>query len=435
MPQALLPIVPDEATRVSERISVVRAGGQWTYFCGIQPVFQHAEDDRGAFRMFTAQLCCQGACTQAEIIRAFGVSKNSVLRSVAKYRREGIEGFFRPRRSPHARVLTAEVTTEAQRLLGQGRARREVAQTLGVRYDTLRKAIQQGRLREPPPSPVEPDALKAASSSPSLAPCDKSARSEADAAVGEEMGIACTRPCERVMAALGMLPGGATTEFQSCRDVSYGGVLCALPALAENGLLRHLDTLPPLSGYYMKFHVILLLAYMALCRIKAVEQLQYETPGELGKLMGLDRVPEVRCLRKKMAQLSQDQAPQRWAGKLSQEWLRQEPELAGTLYVDGHVRLYHGHLTELPRRYVARQRLCLRGTTDYWVNDALGQPFFWSSVRSTRGCWRSFAATWCRGYWRRSPASLQPKNSKRTRIETSRSPGRCILVWTTTRPA
>jgi hypothetical protein len=40
------------------------------------------------------------------------------------------------------------------------------------------------------------------------------------------------------------------------------------------------------------------------------------------------------------------------------------------------VRLYHGRLTKLPKRYVTRQRLCLRGTTDYWVNDALGQPFF-----------------------------------------------------------
>ena len=54
----------------------------------------------------------------------------------------------------------------------------------------------------------------------------------------------------------------------------------------------------------------------------------------------------------------------------------EQPELAGSLYVDVHVRLYHGGKTELPRRYVSRQRLCLRGTTDYWVNDALGQPFF-----------------------------------------------------------
>jgi len=56
--------------------------------------------------------------------------------------------------------------------------------------------------------------------------------------------------------------------------------------------------------------------------------------------------------------------------------MEEEPDLAGTLYVDGHVRLYHGKQTQLPRRYVSRQRLCLRGTTDYWVNDALGQPFF-----------------------------------------------------------
>jgi hypothetical protein len=92
--------------------------------------------------------------------------------------------------------------------------------------------------------------------------------------------------------------------------------------------------------------------------------------------MGLDRVPEVRCLRKKLSQLSRDNVPQAWAGLLSRQWLQTAPELTGTLYVDGHVRLYHGKQTELPRRYVSRQRLCLRGTTDYWVNDALGLPFF-----------------------------------------------------------
>ena len=56
--------------------------------------------------------------------------------------------------------------------------------------------------------------------------------------------------------------------------MTYGGVLCALPALAENGLFRHLETLPVLSGYYRTLHVILLLADRALCRVKAVEQLQ-----------------------------------------------------------------------------------------------------------------------------------------------------------------
>jgi homospermidine synthase len=56
--------------------------------------------------------------------------------------------------------------------------------------------------------------------------------------------------------------------------------------------------------------------------------------------------------------------------------MEQAPELAGRLYLDGHVRVYHGHQTPLPKRYVAREKLCLRGTTDYWINDREGRPFF-----------------------------------------------------------
>jgi len=390
MPQALLPLIAEGATPINELISVVREDGQWVYFCGTQPIFQHAEGDRKAFRMFTAQLCVQGAVKQAQVIRAFGVSKSSVLRSVDTYRRHGVEGFYQQRRVRGAPVMTPEVIQQAEHLLEEGHSKAEAARRLNVAYDALRKAVDQGRVQMPDrpaeaagggdagtdaaerPAPTTP--------APTAPASDKSTRSNEDQAAGELMGIACTRPIERVLASRGKLPGGAQTRFEPCRDVSYGGVLCAIPALAQNGLFRHLQTtFPTLTGYYSTLHVILLLAYMALCRIRTVEQLQYESPGELGKLMGLDRVPEVRCLRNKLKQLSQGrgrQAPDIWAGLLSKDWLEQEPDLAGTLYVDGHVRLYHGKQTQLPRRYVSRQRLCLRGTTDYWVNDALGQPFF-----------------------------------------------------------
>ena len=366
MPQALLPLVPDGATSLNERISVFRGDGEWTYFCGVAPIFSHAEEDRQSFRMLTAQLICQGVCRPSDIERTFGVSANSVKRSVKKYREEGIEGFYQPRKRRGATVMTDDVTARAQEQLSRGCSRRQVADELGIRYDTLRKAINQGRLREPSRSEATASTQQESS--------DKSQRSVDDASA--EMGVACTRPEERVLAAMGMLQG-APTRFEDCRDVSFGGVLCALPALVANGLFEHLQkTFPSLSGYYTTLQVVTLLAYMALCRIKTVEQLQYESPGELGKLMGLDRVPEVRCLRNKLAQLSQGNAPEEWAGLLSQQWLGADPERAGTLYVDGHVRLYHGKQTELPRRFVSRQRLCLRGTTDYWVNDALGQPFF-----------------------------------------------------------
>ena len=98
MPQALLPMIPDGASQINGLISVIFQDKQWTYFCGIQPVFLHPENDNQSFRMFTALLCCQGLCTQAQIIRTFGISKNGILRSVAKYRKEGISGFYQPRK-------------------------------------------------------------------------------------------------------------------------------------------------------------------------------------------------------------------------------------------------------------------------------------------------------------------------------------------------
>ncbi|MGO9600001.1 MAG: putative transposase [Isosphaeraceae bacterium] len=374
IPQALLPLIADGATRISDLISVGRENDQWIYFCGAQPVFHHAQSDAHSFRMFTAQLICQGACRQVDIVRAFGVSKNSVIRSVNTYRAGGVKAFYTPRAPRRASVMTPEVRAQAQQFLGIGWSRGEVAERLNLKLDTLRKAIQQGRLTEPGPlGRQKPASEKSPAPQPSTT-TDKSMRAIADAAA--EMGTACTRPDERVLAAFGLLDG-APTRFESCRDISFGGVLCALPALAENGLFRHIhDCLAQLRGYYSTLHVIVLLAHMALCRIKAVEQLQYQPPGELGKLSGLDRVPEVRCLRRKLAALSIDDGPDKWAGLLSQDWLEAAPELAGALYVDGHVRLYHGSQTALPKRYVSRQRLCLRGTTDYWVNDVLGQPFF-----------------------------------------------------------
>ena len=84
MPQTLLPLIPDGATQINDIISVIREVDSWTYFLGAQPVFSHPQDDHRSFQMFTAQLVCQGSCRQIEIIRTFGVSKNSVLRSVKK---------------------------------------------------------------------------------------------------------------------------------------------------------------------------------------------------------------------------------------------------------------------------------------------------------------------------------------------------------------
>lgn len=182
---------------------------------------------------------------------------------------------------------------------------------------------------------------------------------------------------DRVAAAFGTI-NGAPIEFERVDDVPEGGVLLALPALLEGGLLRHSRPMFSMKeGFYPLETIFLLLALMALARIGSLEALRYSVPGEWGKLLGLDRIPEVKTLRNKISSLcSEEGLAQRWSSTLAEEWMQADPQNAGIFYVDGHVRVYHGKLTDLPRRYIARQRLCLRGTTDYWVNAMDGQPFF-----------------------------------------------------------
>lgn len=191
------------------------------------------------------------------------------------------------------------------------------------------------------------------------------------------MGRATTRNLERVAASVGLLHGAAI-EFELVQDVPDGGVLLALPALLLLGLLsKSREIFSMREGFYPLESIFLLLALMALGRISSLEALRYVAPGEWGKLLGLDRIPEVRTLRQKITQLcSEDGLAERWSNALAKQWMAEEPDCAGVFYADGHVRVYHGKLTNLPRRYVARERLCLRGTTDYWVNAMDGRPFF-----------------------------------------------------------
>ena len=190
------------------------------------------------------------------------------------------------------------------------------------------------------------------------------------------MGVGAADVEGRVAASVGELDAVAP-DFTPALDVPNGGLLCALPALLAVGLLegveRHLE-LP--KGYYGLDSLLLLLAFMALARLESIESLRYSAPGEWGKLLGLDRVPEVRTLREKIRLLAREDAPGQWSAALCERWMGAAPEQAGVLYIDGHVRVYNGSQTQLPRHYVARQRLCLRATTDYWVNAMDGQPFF-----------------------------------------------------------
>lgn len=367
--QAILPLIPHGASQISDTISVFSENNRWTYFCGINSIYSHDENDKASFRLFSAILVNEGSCSRSDIVNGFGVALSSVKRSLTKLRMHGPASFYTTRKVRKGKVFTPSVLESVQELLNEGVTRHDICSEFDIKISTLKKAITSGRLNEP----------KLLTSEGST----KSQRSALDASCA--MGTACTRTEDRLLAALGKV-SYATTQFEECNDLSYGGVLTAIPSLEANGLFQFLTkyfSLP--AGYYDVIHIVLLLAFMALCRIKMVEKLRFESPGELGKLLGLDRIPEVKTLRSKIADLCKNNNAKEWMLELSKFYMDNDSDAAGVLYIDGHVRVYHGNQTKLPRRFVSRQRLCLRGVTDYYVNDALGQPFFVVSKTINQG--------------------------------------------------
>jgi predicted PhzF superfamily epimerase YddE/YHI9 len=146
MRQLHLPSFPSGSTDITPILSFCRTEDTVTYFQYGLPIYSHGKDDRAAFRQVMAQLHVICDASQADIAKAFGVSAISVKRAVKLYRAEGSKGFFAARVTRGAAVLTAPVLTQAQRQLDSGEPPRAVAEALGIKPDTLIKAIRAGRL-------------------------------------------------------------------------------------------------------------------------------------------------------------------------------------------------------------------------------------------------------------------------------------------------
>ena len=100
------------------------------------------------------------------------------------------------------------------------------------------------------------------------------------------------------------------------------------------------------------------------------------SPGEIGILLGLDRVPEAKTLRRKLKEMGLRNKAGDFMSFFSKRWVEQDSSAIGFTYIDGHVRPYHGRKHKLPKTHVARRRLCMPATTDFWVNDASNEPLF-----------------------------------------------------------
>ena len=360
----LLDLHHQEAVRVNEVLSVLTRGGTTHYFHCSLPIGCHAADDRRALRRRVGELAALGVATPAQLARACDLGLRTVRRALRLWRKQGEAGFYAARKPRARTAVTPEIKGAAEAALALGASLRATARKVGLHVETLRRNILGGVVAAPA------DSAPTAGGAQALDPARRDLRDTAC-----RMGRAARDVAGRVAASLGAL-NGRKPRFVAASAVACGGVLAGLPALLQTGLLRHAEELPELAkGFYSRVSVLLLGGLLLLARVRNFEGLRLQAPGEWGALLGLDRCPEVKTMRRLVRQLAaQTEAARAFQAALAGAWLEADGGQAATLCVDGHVKVYSGRKGKLPRHFVSRTQQTLPAASAFWVNALGGQP-------------------------------------------------------------
>jgi hypothetical protein len=148
---------------------------------------------------------------------------------------------------------------------------------------------------------------------------------------------------DRLRAAMGKLDEAAPL-FVRTENLPGAGVLLAIAALVHSGVLavarRIYGSLGP--AFYGLRTTIVTLVLLALLRIPRPEALKQHSPGDLGRIAGLDRMLEVKTLRRKFTRLASMKKTREFGLELARGRVDERGRTLGFLYIDGHVRAYHG---------------------------------------------------------------------------------------------
>lgn len=365
--QNKLQLLPEAAIIISDSLAVCSIDKKTVFYNASGPIFAYNKGDKVGKRMAEAMFCELDLVSPSVLAEALGVHQSTVFRNRNKYQQGGSIALKDRKRSRKPHKLTDDLLPRAQRLLNKGFSNVKAAEELGVVEGTIRHAIRKGRLQKA--------AFPTGSRRSAVSLKHPRERSDEDKECSG--GVAVKRNHERALASFGKIIE-AEPKFAASEAVPMGGVLLGLSALLRQGLL---DTGIKVygglrNGYFGLRATLLLLGFMALLRIKTAEQLSDWAPGELGLLLGLDRAPEVKTIRRKLKEMSDRGLSSEYAAELARRWVKEKPDTVGYLYVDGHVRPYHGRKHKLPKTFVQSRRLCMPATTDMWVNDSNADPLF-----------------------------------------------------------
>jgi len=358
-------------------------------------VFSHYSiDDRSAEAYAMVQLFEAGYADQNDIARCFGYSARALRRYQERLKAGGLSALVRPEGRPsgtafgHKKIHARDRTI--LRLKAKGMSNRWIAGRLGLSETAVRKGLRRlGWNPDPepallflpetvspaPPSTVSGSQLMETLPAAELTPSKREAR-QADTPVKSLDANPLDRSMDRLLAAMGLLYD-AVPVFAATQNLPRAGVLLAIPALVASGLLSMAEKIYGSLGpaFYGLRTTLVAYVLLALLRIPRPEMLKEYSPGELGRLVGLDRMPEVKTLRRKLARLAALKGSYRLGREIARQRITGRGKVLGFLYIDGHVRAYHGK-HQIPKAYVTRMHLAAPASTDYWVNDERGDPLF-----------------------------------------------------------
>jgi transposase len=388
---------------INARCSLRMEAGQRVIVVGGLPVHHYRAEDGVAETYAMVFLVESGFAQQSDVARAFGRSVRTVRRHQGRYAQGGMAALGREEGWRHGRRrICGKRLRSIEMLKSQGMSNRAIAHRLGVSEKAIRKLVGPSKPAEsaqlsfagiasvaagPAPAARLPSAKSTSDNADHAMPSGKDGAAGGDpitapADDGEPVpmsldGDASDRTFDRQLAYLGLLDDAAPL-FREGLSVPGVGVLIALPCLVESGLFGISRKLYGEIGpaFYGLRTTLLTLLLMALLRIKRPEHLKERDPAAFGRLLGLDRAPEVKTLRRRLTRLAARHCAEQLGAELARRRVDQRGHLMGFLYIDGHVRAYHGQRAIASKTYVARRHLAMSATTDYWINDGSGDPLF-----------------------------------------------------------
>jgi hypothetical protein len=400
--QAVLPWLPGGAAEIAPGVGLLDlpdGGGQmWVH--GMATFTWEAGDEAGR-RLAAVQVTTLKAATQKQVAAALGTDLATVWRWVSAYRENGLAGLLPARKGPKGPTkLTPELTGKIRDLDAQGMGLEAIASQCGVSTFAVRTALGRipARPRTAAPGEKQPaaggtagqDAEDTAAGTADHDAADDAGDQAADqdaaaedcAGQGDAAGgllpvlpDPVPRDGERVLARFGLLGEGAAPVFATGGRYPLAGLLIALPALADTGLLECARQVYGRirDGYYSLDTVLVHLVLQALLREPRAEGATRVPPPAMGRILGLDRAPEVKTIRRKIAELAAAGKAADLQMAIAQRRAAASPDDLGFLCIDGHTRAYFG-TREIQKMHVARLKFPGPATEETWVTDGAGDP-------------------------------------------------------------